>query len=108
MLVMTRAIGESAVLGNELLLTVADVEPGRVRLALSERIGPRFGWEPVREYWLRETDEVPLAGHGICRLVHIGPTTRACRLGFTLAPGTTLHRKEVYDALTSPRPVPEE
>lgn len=108
MLLITRAAGQSAVVGNELLPTVTQVETERVCLAVFDRISPRFGWEPAAEHWLYEGDQVRLAQDAICRLVHIVPANGTCRLGFTLPPGTTLHRKEVYDALTTQRPVREE
>jgi sRNA-binding carbon storage regulator CsrA len=98
MLLIGRRKNESMVVDDDLLITVADIEPARVQIVISRQSGDRFSsWNPILTQWVEINEIIPLGADGISCVVRKVDDDKV-RLGFAPA-SVELHRKEIYDLL---------
>ncbi len=99
MLVISREINESLMIGHDLELTVIKIRGTKANLHIARRlIGGRLS-EDLFSDWLEKDRPLDL-GNGICcAVVDIGGNPTKVRLGIEAPKEISVHRKEVYDAI---------
>jgi sRNA-binding carbon storage regulator CsrA len=99
MLVLSRLKGESVMIGDDLPLTVMEIEAERVRMhASGKAAGGRISLGAV-EAWLEQDQEMSLGTDVSCCLV--GIVAGKVRVGINVPRNVSVHRKEVYDATSA-------
>jgi len=97
MLVVGRRKNESMMIGDDLQITVVDVQPGGVMLVLSRKTvaGRLIHWIEVNRQLVVIGQPISLGVESSCVVTHIDGGK--VRLGFNVPVNSTVHRKEVYD-----------
>ncbi len=104
MLVISRAIHQSLMIGNDLELKVLKIRGTRANLHITRRlVGDRLS-EHLFSDWLEKDRPLDL-GNGICcAVIDIRGNPTQVRLGIEAPREISVHRKEVYDAIRAERP----
>src|SRR5688500_6534897 len=93
MLVITRRQNEAVMLGDDLLVRVVEIDPKRVKLAVT-----RLNTLGVpAELWLAREEIAEVVGGITLEVVDIRDDK--LRLGIDAPKNVSIHRKEVYDAI---------
>jgi sRNA-binding carbon storage regulator CsrA len=97
MLGVARLKDQSMMVGDNVMLTVAEIAADRVQLVVSHRSGDRITlWEELSRQWIDDKGTFLLAV-GVSVTVWI--MGDRVRLGFEAPREMTPHRKEIYDAI---------
>ena len=100
MRVLSRLKSESVTIGDDLMITVLQIETGRVQIELSQRTKANriTFFDRVRATWLQPGQSLSIADGIAFTLVKI--TGEQVRLGFEAPATPELHRKELYDVIS--------
>jgi carbon storage regulator CsrA len=99
MFLLNRQQGQSIVIGPNVLLTVSQVEPQRVKLRISHTsVGGRISFDDVMEdVWVSTRDTICLGPSLMCTVVHV--QDRTVRFDLEVPKNVAIHRKEIYDTI---------
>jgi len=95
MLVLSRRINEAIVVGDDVLLSVADIRGDRARLVVSSRSGDRVA-DPA-DRWARSDQTFEVSADASYCVIEVLPDK--VRLGIIAPVHVPVHRKEVYEAI---------
>ena len=99
MLVLSRGVNESVMIGDDVEVVVRSLRAKRVGLVVKLlAVGGRFTYEDVIPVELNQGSEpIRLPGNVTCEIVDVGGDK--ARLGICAPKETSVHRREVYDAI---------
>ena len=99
MLVVSRRKDESMMIGDDLQLTVLEVQPDRALIVVARKnvSGRLTSWDETTRQWLGVDKTMPLGDDASCLVQRI--RGERVRLAFMLPATVGLHRKEVYEAI---------
>jgi carbon storage regulator len=99
MLVLSREINQSLMIGDDMQLEVLKIRGTRANLRITRRlIGGRLTQEVFAD-WLEKDRSIELGNQISCAVVDIGGNPTKVRLGIQAPKDISVHRKEVYDAI---------
>src|SRR5580700_633790 len=99
MLTLARRKDESVIIGDDLLVTVADLQPHRAALAVSRKTkNARISsWILIETRWLYVDEGARLVEEPEVSCVVLKVHDEGVRLGFIFPKRLQLQRKEIYD-----------
>ncbi len=97
MLILTRGKGQSIMIGDDLMLTVVEIEPVRASILIQRRVPDKSFFHDVTKAWFKLLQPIPLDATIECAIRHLRGDR--IRLGFDAPGPIKVHRKEVYDLL---------
>ena len=99
MLVLSREINQSLMIGDDLELTVIKIRGTRANLHITRRlIGGRLS-EDLFSNWLEKDRPLDLGNGIVCAVIDVRDNPTKVRLGIQAPKELSVHRKEVYDAI---------
>jgi len=99
MLVISREINQSIMIGPDIELQVLKLRGSSANLHIARRlIGGRL-LDELFSGWLEKDRPLELGNKIVCAVVQIGGNPTNVRLGIEAPKELSIHRKEVYDAI---------
>jgi carbon storage regulator len=99
MLVISREINQSLMIGDDLQLQVLKIRASSAHLRVTRTLIGRRMTEELFSGWLEKDRPLDLGDKIACAVVEIQVNPAKIRLGIDAPREVSIHRKEVYDAI---------